>query len=82
MIKCEKSLSQIKDAVKNMYLKPVEVVLNLGRNKTVKFFATVNGVYPALFTVSPTDKSFRVKTSYAYSECLCGNVKLKEVKNP
>lgn len=80
MIKSEKSLSQVKEAVKNLYNKPVEVILNLGRNKTVKFFATVSGVYPALFTVSPVDKAFRGRTSYAYSEFLCGNVKLNQVE--
>ena len=80
MIKCEKTLSQVKADVLGMVNKPVEVVLNLGRNKTVKFFATVSGVYPSLFTVSPLEKGFRVKTSYAYSECLCGNVKLKQIK--
>ena len=80
MIKSDKSIERIIDDVKSMYLKPVEVIYSLGRNKTVKFFATVSGVYPSLFTVLPDDKTFRGKTSYAYSECLCGNVKLKEVK--
>lgn len=77
MIKPTTSVSQVKRAVEGCYLKPVTVKLNLGRNKFVTFPATVNGVYPSLFTVSPDDKSFLGKTAYSYSELLCGRVKLK-----
>lgn len=58
--------------------KPVMVKLNLGRNKYVTFPATLNGIYPSLFTVSPDDKNFLGKTAYSYSEILCGRVKLSE----
>ena len=77
MIKPTTSVSQVKRAVEGCYLKPVMVKLNLGRNKFVTFPATVNGVYPSLFTVSPDDKNFLGKTAYSYSELLCGRVKLK-----
>lgn len=77
MIKPTTSVSQVKRAVEGCYLKPVTVKLNLGRNKFVTFPATVNGVYPSLFTVSPDDKNFLGKTAYSYSELLCGRVKLK-----
>ena len=77
MIKPTTSVSQVKRAVEGCYLKPVTVKLNLGRNKFVTFPATVNGVYPSLFTVCPDDKNFLGKTAYSYSELLCGRVKLK-----
>lgn len=77
MIKPTTSVSQVRRAVEGCYLKPVTVKLNLGRNKFVTFPATVNGVYPSLFTVSPDDKNFLGKTAYSYSELLCGRVKLK-----
>lgn len=77
MIKPTTSVLQVKRAVEGCYLKPVTVKLNLGRNKFVTFPATVNGVYPSLFTVSPDDKNFLGKTAYSYSELLCGRVKLK-----
>ena len=77
MIKPTTSVAQVKRAVEGCYLKPVTVKLNLGRNKFVTFPATVNGVYPSLFTVSPDDKNFLGKTAYSYSELLCGRVKLK-----
>lgn len=78
MIKNSSDLSQVKTTIERMYRKPVEVTLNLGRNKYVVFAGTLVGVYPALFTVSPQDKSFTGKTSYSYSEYMCGKVRLKE----
>ena len=78
MIKNSSDLSQVKTTIERMYRKPVEVTLNLGRNKYVVFAGTLVGVYPALFTVSPSDKSFTGKTSYSYSEYMCGKVKVKE----
>ncbi len=79
MIKSSLSLSEVKSSIKNMQEKSVAVTINLGRNKLVSFIGKVQGVYPALFTVSPLDKSFRGKTSYSYSEYMCGRVKLKEI---
>lgn len=79
MIKNSTSLSQVKDNIKNMQDRPVSVTINLGRNKLVSFIGKVEGVYPALFTVSPFDKAFKGKTTYSYSEYMCGRVKLKEI---
>lgn len=79
MIKSTVSISQVKETIKKMQSKPVAVTLNLGRNKLMSFSGTVEGVYPALFTVNPFDKSFKGKTSYSYSEYMCGRVKLKEL---
>lgn len=76
MIKVNVTINSIKEAVKNLYLRPVTVKLNLGRNKFVTFPATLNGIYPSLFTVSPDDKNFLGKTAYSYSEILCGRVKI------
>lgn len=78
MIKSSVTLGQVKDYIKNMQQKPVDVTLNLGRNKFVRFSGTLSGVYPALFTVIPHDKNFKGKTSYSYSEFMCGKVRLKE----
>ena len=79
MIKSSLSLSEVKTSIKNMQEKSVAVTINLGRNKLVSFIGKVQGVYPALFTVSPLDKSFKGKTSYSYSEYMCGRVKIKEI---
>ena len=78
MIKNTSSLNQVKQRIKEMQDEAVDVTLNLGRNKLVNFTGKVIGVYPALFTVSPFDKTFKGKTSYSYSEYMCGRVKLKK----
>ncbi len=78
MIKTTATLSEVKSKIKNLKEKSVDVTVNLGRNKFIKFTGRLVGVYPALFTVSPFDKSFKGKTSYSYSEYMCGRVKLIE----
>lgn len=78
MIKSTVTLVEVKERISKMKAKTVDVTVNLGRNRFVSFSGTLVGVYPALFTVSPFDKSFKGKTSYSYSEYMCGKVKLKE----
>ena len=82
MIKATSTLSEVKQKINELKAKPVSVTLNLGRNKLVKFSGRLVGVYPALFTVSPFDKSFKGKTSYSYSEYMCGRVSIKEITEP
>ena len=76
MIKSTLTISQVKQTINKMKERSVEVTVNLGRNKFISFEGVLKGVYPALFTVSPHDKSFKGKTSYSYSEYMCGKVKL------
>lgn len=76
MIKTNITLSQVKEYIAKLKQKEVKVTLSLGRNKYVSFLGKLEGVYPALFTVKPFDTSFNGKTSYSYSELMCGKVKL------
>lgn len=80
MIKKNVSISEVKELINKLYLKSVCVSVDLGRNKRATFEAKLTGVYPALFTVSPTTE-FKGKTSYSYSEYMCGKVILKEKIN-
>ena len=81
MIKTTSDIKIVKDSVKALYGKKVKVKVNLGRNKYAYFQGKVTGIYPALFTVSPSD-NFRGKTTYSYSEMLCGNVLVKALLPP
>lgn len=81
MIKSSLSLSQVKSDILSLQEKNALITLNLGRNKVVKFIGKIKCVYPALFTVCPLDKSFKGKTTYSYSEYMCGKVKVQEIKN-
>lgn len=79
MIKPTKKISDVKQMVKSCALQRVAVRVNLGRNKTLNYSGILSGIYPALFTVKPDDKDFLGKTSYSYSDVLCGNVKIKRL---
>lgn len=79
MIKSSKNLLSAKEKINSYFNEQVEVTVNLGRNKAVSFCGVLTGIYPALFTVKPLDKDFKGKTSYSYSEYLCGTVKIKKV---
>ena len=76
MIKSTVTLNEVKENIGKQKESPVEVTLNLGRNKFISFSGVLTGVYPALFTVTPKDKDFKGKTSYSYSEYMCGKVRL------
>lgn len=76
MIKSGITLSQVKNYIAKLKEKNVKVTLSLGRNKFVTFSGRLVGVYPALFTVTPLDKSYSGRTSYSYSEFMCGRVRL------
>lgn len=78
MIKVNVTIGSIKNSIEQLKGKHVTVKLNLGRNRFVTFPATLNGIYPSLFTVAPDDKNFLGKTAYAYSEILCGRVRISE----
>ena len=80
MIKRGNNLELIKKTIAEYLRRQVDVTVNLGRNKIVRYCGELSGVYPALFTVSPNDKNFLGKTSYSYAEVLCGSVKVKPAK--
>ena len=80
MIKSTLTLNEAKSFISSLQEKALLVTVNLGRNKYQSFLGKLSGVYPALFTVVPFEEGVTCKTSYSYSEYLCGKVKLKEKK--
>lgn len=80
MIKRNNDIQQVKKTIADYFRTQVDVTVNLGRNKVLRYCGELTGVYPALFTVSPNDKNFLGKTSYSYAEVLCGCVSVKPVK--
>ena len=80
MIKPKHDIARVKETIADYFQKQVDVTVNLGRNKVLRYCGELSGIYPALFTVRPNDESFLGKTSYSYAEVLCGSVKVKPVK--
>lgn len=72
-------MADVKRKISSFNGSKVNVKVDLGRNKSVKYTGTLSGVYPALFTVEPDDKNYLGKTAYSYAEVLCGSVKLNRV---
>ncbi len=81
MIKKNNDIVTIKKTIADYLKRQVDVTVNLGRNKTLRYCGELSGVYPALFTVRPNDKSFLGKTSYSYAEVLCGSVRIKPAEH-
>ena len=79
MIKPTKNIKDVKQMVRACAEQRVAVKVNLGRNKSISYCGVLSGVYPALFTVKPDEEGFLGKTSYSYSDVLCGNVKIKRM---
>ena len=82
VIKSNLNISQVKEYINRLKEQSVQVTLALGRNKFVSFSGKLSGVYPALFTVLPFDKSYNGRTSYSYSEFMCGRVRIKKAEAP
>ena len=80
MIKSIGNITEVKRTISEYFQRQVDVTVNLGRNKILRYCGELSGVYPALFTVRPNDKNFLGKTSYSYAEVLCGSVAVKPVK--
>ena len=76
MIKPRSDIAAVKKTVADYLKRQVDVTVDLGRNKILRYTGQLAGVYPALFTVQPDDKNFLGKTSYSYAEVLCGSVKI------
>ena len=78
MIKPSKSIVSAKEIIEKLQGKNVDVKVSLGRNKYVTYKGRLDAIYPALFTVTPENNDYHGKTSYSYSEYLCGDVMIKE----
>ncbi len=79
MIKTVNNISAVKKEIENCLNLDVNVKVNLGRNKFVHYKGKLTNVYPALFTVSPYG-DFSGKTSFSYSEVMCGAVTVKKAE--
>ena len=70
------TIESVKKRLENIKGENVEVAVNRGRKKILKFDATLHNIYPSVFTVIQKDSS-NAEKSYSYTEVLCGNVKIQ-----
>lgn len=63
-------LSEIKDKIKNLKGQSVTLSINRGRKKIDIVTATINDVYPSVFTIKVDEKL----QTFSYFDVLCGDV--------
>lgn len=63
-------LSEIKDKIKNLKGQSVTLSINRGRKKIDTVTATINDVYPSVFTIKVDEKL----QTFSYFDVLCGDV--------
>lgn len=80
MIKQRKSLSSVKEDIKQFYQKDVSVKVNLGRNKSTTYKGKLTAIYPSLITISPYG-NYLGKTNFSYADILCGQVTIKHLNS-
>ncbi len=68
-------LDEVKSIVKQLQGKNIAMIVNKGRNKLVKLNATIDKVYPSMFIIKPEEASELDRTSFSYSDILCGDIK-------
>lgn len=73
-------INDVKAIVEELQGKSIEMVINKGRNKFVTLNAIIERVYPSMFTIKPLQKTTLDKFSFSYSDILCGDVCLPDVK--
>jgi len=68
-------LNEVKEIVKSLQGKTIEMIINRGRNKLVTVDAVIDKVYPSMFIIKPLDMVELDRTSFSYSDLLCGDIK-------
>ena len=63
-------LNEIKDKIKNLKGQSVTLSINRGRKKIDTVTATINDVYPSVFTIKVNEKL----QTFSYFDVLCGDV--------
>ena len=77
MRKVNLNIEDIINQIKNLKGQNIDLEINRGRKKTVKYTGIVENIYPSIFTVRNID-SIKDSSSYSYADVLCGAVSFKE----
>ena len=72
------TLNAVKDKINSLKGQNLHLSINKGRNKIVTLTATIQGVYPSMFVISPTSPVDLDRKSYSYNDVLCGDIQFLE----
>ena len=80
MRKVNSSIEDIINQIKNLQGQNIDLEISRGRKKTIKYTATIENIYPSIFTVRSIEEN-KNAFSYSYADVLCGAVTFKECDN-
>ena len=77
MRKINSTIEDIINQIKKLQGQSIDLEVSRGRKKTIKYTATIENIYPSIFTVKslPPGNSSH---SFSYADVLCGDVSFKE----
>ncbi len=75
MRKIVHGLDEIKLKITNLKGQNVQMSINRGRKKIESLRATINDVYPSVFTIKTADEKLQ---TFSYFDVMCGNIVLDE----
>ena len=81
MRKVEKTIADIISNINELKGETVAMQVSHGRKRIEKLVGTIENIYPSVFVVNVGEKHIPSKISCAFSEVLCGNVKIKKMQN-
>ncbi len=76
MIKRSKTLYEAQNEVNNLFLKPIKIALNRGRNKIERYKGTIISVHSNLFVIKIDNNPLVSSLCCSYKELICGDVKI------
>lgn len=73
------SISEARSSIEKLKGKLVQIKVNKGRKKVVKYRGEVTDVYPSLFTMRIDGDALLDKLSCSYSDVICGDIVLQDI---
>lgn len=78
MRKVNHNVSTVIEEIERLKGSSISMKINKGRKKVEKYQGIIENVYPSIFTVNIGDG--KNPLSYSYTEVLCGDVVISEIK--
>ena len=74
------SINEVRDNVQSLKGKLLLIKVNKGRKRIIKYNGEIEEILPSLFTMSIVGEKNISRLSCSYSDVICGDVVLQEVK--
>lgn len=73
------SILEVKDNLRSLKGKMLDIKINKGRKKVVKCVGEVVDIYPAVFTMKIEGEDGGI-TAYSYNDVICGTISFSKKK--